>query len=74
MYFTPRGILILVRLEQSMNACSSMLVTLLGMRIEGRLLHPPNAEKPMLLTPSGIVTLVKLPHVRKIKRGILVVL
>jgi hypothetical protein len=37
-----------------------MLVTLLGIVMPLRLEHPPNADCPMLVTRSGMVTLVRL--------------
>ena len=37
-----------------------MVVTLSGMMIEVKLLHPEKAEEPMLVTLSGMVTEVNL--------------
>jgi hypothetical protein len=42
-----------------------MLVTLSGMVMEVRLLHPQNAASPMLVTLSGMVIEVRPPHLRK---------
>ena len=50
----------LVRLLQSRNALSPILVTLLGIVMLVRLLQPMNALRPMLVTLSGIVMLVRL--------------
>ena len=48
----------LVRLMQSKNASSPILVTLSGMVMLARLLQSKNAYFPILVTLSGIVTLV----------------
>ena len=40
--------------EQFMNAHFPMLVTLLGMMMEAKLVHPSNATSPMLVTLLGI--------------------
>jgi hypothetical protein len=45
---------------QSLNAQSSILVTVSGMVMLVRLMQPENAHCPMLVTLSGIVTLVRL--------------
>ena len=39
-----------------------MLVTLSGMTISVRLLHPENAYLPMPVTPSGMTISVRLLH------------
>ena len=42
-----------------------MLVTLFGIFMLVKLLHPQKASSPMLVTPSGIFMLVKLLHPSK---------
>ena len=54
---TLSGIVTLVRLLQSRNAESPMLVTLFGIVTLVRLLHPESAESSMLITPFGILYL-----------------
>ena len=48
----------IVRLVQLPNALSPMLVTLLPIVTLSRLEHALNAEIPMLVTPSAILTLL----------------
>ena len=54
--------LMLVKLLQSSNAASPMLVTLDGISTLVRLLQPKQASSPMLVTPLGISTFVRLLH------------
>ena len=56
----PLGIGMLVRLVQSWNVSSPMLVTLFPIVTLVRLVQPANAEFPMLVTLLGMVTLVRL--------------
>lgn len=51
-----------------------MLVTLLGIVILAKLLHPENAELPILVILSGIAMLVKLLQSRNAESPILVTL
>ena len=59
---TPAGISIDVRLLQSENAQSPILVNRLpSVKVTlSRLLHPENAEAPILVTPEWMVIEVKL--------------
>ena len=50
------------RLRQYRKAHSPMLVTLSGMFMLVKLLHPLKAQFPMLVTPFGILMLIKLSH------------
>jgi hypothetical protein len=47
------------------NACELILVTLLGIVIEVRLLHPEKAFVPMVVTLLGMVTEVRSVHASK---------
>ena len=62
MYVTLFGIVILLRLEQSLNASSPMLVTLLGIVMLLSPSQPSNALYPILFTLFGIVMLVSPVH------------
>ena len=45
--------------SQRAKAKAPIAVTLFGMVTEARLLHPENAERPILVTPSGITREVR---------------
>jgi hypothetical protein len=51
-----------------------MLVMLLGIVMLGKLMHELNAKFPMLMTLSGIVTLLRLAQPKKADPAILVTL
>ena len=56
----PASTVMLVRLEQPLNALYPMLVTELGMVMLVRLEQSLNANSPMLVTELGMVMLVRL--------------
>ncbi len=64
----------LVRLVQSLNAHSPMLITLSGMVMEVSPVQSLNAYSPMLVTLEGMVMEVKLVQPRNALRPILVTL
>ena len=59
---TPSGILMEVSFEQLPKEYSSMTVKLVGMLIEASLLHPLNANLPILITLLGTTAEVRFVH------------
>jgi hypothetical protein len=54
-----------VNFSQLSKALSPIVLTLLGIAIEGKLLHPEKLRYPILVTLLGIVMEVRLIHSEK---------
>jgi hypothetical protein len=54
-----------VKFSQLSKALSPIVLTLLGIAIEGKLLHPEKLRYPILVTLLGIVMEVRLIHSEK---------
>ena len=59
MVVTPSGIVIEGRFSQFWNVYFAIRLILVDSEIEVKLLHPPNAATPMLVTELGMVTLIR---------------